>query len=108
MRIWLDDERPMPPGFDCHVTTAQGAIDLLSRDIVTSISLDHDLGDEVNGTGYDVACFIEQCAYNGTLPLIEVSIHSANPVGRAKMENAILRAKEYWTDGKENECQIKN
>lgn len=96
MKIWLDDERPMPPGFNYHARTAREAIELLEAGGVTVISLDHDLGDEQNGTGYDVACYIEQTAYDGSLAPIEVTIHSANPVGRARMEQAIARAKEYW------------
>jgi hypothetical protein len=96
MKIWLDDERPMPPGFDYHARTAREAIELLMAGGVTVISLDHDLGDEQNGTGYDVACYIEQGAYGGSLPYIEATIHSANPVGRARMEQAVERAKQYW------------
>jgi hypothetical protein len=96
MKVWLDDERPMPSEFDCHVKTAGEAIALLASASVTLISLDHDLGDEQNGTGYDVACFIEQAAYNGQLDPIEVLIHSANPVGRSRMEQAISRAEEFW------------
>jgi len=96
MKVWLDDERPMPSEFDCHAKTAGEAIALLVRGTVTIISLDHDLGDEQNGTGYDVACFIEQAAYSGQLDPIKVKIHSANPVGRARMEQAILRAETFW------------
>jgi hypothetical protein len=62
----------------------------------TLISLDHDLGAEENGTGYDVAKFIEEAAYKGTLPPIEVRIHSANPVGRKRMLAAIERAQLFW------------
>ena len=96
MKIWLDDERPMPEGYDRHVLTAAEAIAMLKSETVTEISLDHDLG-EAGGTGYDVACFIEEGAFRGTLSPIEVNIHSANPVGRDRMEQAINRAEEYWT-----------
>jgi hypothetical protein len=96
MKIWLDDERPMPPGFDCHVKTAAGVIELLAVGGVTALSLDHDLGDD-GGTGYEVACYIEQGAYNGTLSPVEVTIHSANPVGRERMEKAIRKAQSFWS-----------
>lgn len=96
MKIWLDDERPMPLGFDYHARTAHEAIELLEAGGVTTISLDHDLGDEQNGTGYDVACYIEQAAYNGMFAPIEVTIHSANPVGRDRMQQALDRAREFW------------
>jgi len=96
MKIWLDDERPMPTEFDFHTKTAAGAIELLAAGAVTAISLDHDLGDD-GGTGYEVACFIEQAAYNGTLSPIAVTIHSANPVGRERMEKAIDNARLFWS-----------
>lgn len=51
MRVWLDDERPMPLGFDVHVKTADEAIKLLANGQVKVISLDHDLG-ENEDTGY--------------------------------------------------------
>ena len=96
MNIWLDDERTMPLGFDCHTKTAAGAIELLAAGGVTAISLDHDLGD-TGGTGYEVACYIEQAAYIGTLSTIDVLIHSANPVGRERMEEAIDNARLFWS-----------
>jgi len=97
MKVWLDDERPMPPEFDRHAKTADEAIALLESGSVTFISLDHDLGEAKNGTGYDVACFIEYGAYSRLLAPIEVLIHSANPVGRMRMEQAIINAKYYWS-----------
>ena len=95
MKIWLDDERPMPEGYDRSVRTAAEAISILNSETATAISLDHDLG-ETCGTGYEVACFIEEGAFRGTLSPMDVNIHSANPVGRDRMEQAINRAKEYW------------
>lgn len=43
MKIFLDDCRPMPAGFDVYVKTAGEAIELLKTGKVTVISLDHDL-----------------------------------------------------------------
>ena len=99
MKIWLDDERPMPDGYDRHVRTAEEAISILKSGIVTVISLDHDLGENA-GTGYEVACFIEEGAFSGTLSPMDVNIHSANPVGRNRMEQAINNAKKCWEDKK--------
>jgi len=96
MKVWLDDERPMPPEFNRHMKTAEDAIAMLATGLVETISLDHDLGAEKNGTGYDVACFIERAAYSGQLAPIEIMIHSANPVGRERMEQAIAKATEFW------------
>jgi hypothetical protein len=61
-----------------------------------SISLDHDLGDDSNGTGYNVACYIEEAACTGQLQPLEIYIHLADPVGRMNMEAAIARAKVHW------------
>jgi len=97
MKVWLDDLREMPTDFDIHVTTADEAIALLTTGKVTEISLDHDLGEVKYGTGYDVACYIEKAAYSGQLFPIKVTIHSANPVGRAQMEQAITNAESYWS-----------
>ena len=88
LRVWLDDVRPMPDDFDCHVRTAQDAIALLKAGRVGCISLDHDLGEGDVGTGYDVASFIEECAFNGIRPP-QCQIHSANPVGVQNMRRAI-------------------
>jgi len=97
VRVWLDDIRPMPSGFDLHVTTQAAAIALIATGTVVKISLDHDLGDEaVTGNGYGVACFIEEGAYRNTLPRLAWTIHSANPVGRANMGRALANAERYW------------
>jgi len=95
MTIWLDDERPMPPEYDVHVQTAHDAIRLLSQGGVSRISLDHDLGEQ-GGTGYEVACYIEQGAYYGILQPLEVLVHSANPIGRRRMAQALDNARTYW------------
>ena len=61
---------------------------------MSEISLDHDLGDDVRGTGYDVILWIEEAvACNDFVPPI-INIHSANPSARIKMElgmNNILK-----------------
>lgn len=98
MRIWLDDERPMPDdGFDIHVKTAKDAIKLLRTGEIEFISLDHDLGPEEAGTGYDVARWIEEQAYNCALERVDWEIHSANPVGRKNMEAALNNANKWWS-----------
>ena len=96
MRIWLDDVRPMPSGFDAHARTEQEAISLLSGGNVAAISLDHDLGD--GGSGYGVAVFIERAAKEGRLPRLEWDIHSMNPVGREKMTAAMVNADRFWDE----------
>lgn len=67
IKLWLDDMRRAPDASWLHVKTAQVAIEVF--------------GGWENGTGYDVACW---------------RVHSANPVGRAKMADALERADSFW------------
>lgn len=94
MKLWLDDIRPMPQGYDKHVLTAKDAIKELATGKVTHISFDHDLGDFK--TGYNVACFIETGAHDQTIPRLTWDIHSANPVGRRNIEQAMISAERWW------------
>lgn len=95
VRMWLDDERPMPKGFDVHVRTAEEAIKMLKTGVVYEASLDHDLGTG-SGTGYDVAKFIEEGAFQGSLMPMVISVHSANPVGVKNIRNCIKNANRFW------------
>jgi hypothetical protein len=94
--LWLDDVRPMPDGFDIHVKTAHEAIAVLKTAKIKKVSLDHDLGDEANGTGYDVARWIEEAAFNGELAPLDWAVHSQNPVGVEKMKQALQNADRFW------------
>lgn len=100
--VWLDDERPMPSSFDVHVKTAWEAIELLKKDVVEYISLDHDLGDDEKfGTGMDVARWIEEHAFLGDLTPLSYNLHTANPVGRDNMMKALMNADKYWSSKRE-------
>jgi hypothetical protein len=96
MRIWLDDVRPMPAEYDVWLRTAEQAILAIRLGGVTAISLDHDLGDESEKTGYDVARFIEEGAFNDTVAPIEIHVHSANAAGRQNIIRAIRKAEKFW------------
>lgn len=98
MKLYLDDVRPTPEGFEIRVYTALEAIRRLRDGGVTFISFDHDLGPEENGTGYTVACWIEEQAAQGKLGRIGWAIHSANPVGRRNIEAAMQSAERFWGD----------
>jgi len=100
MRVYLDDVRN-PPLFDSLtgkelkwtiVRTASECIDLIMNEDVTFISFDHDLGNDEDGTGYDVAKFIEEGVFKGVLDPIDYAIHSANPVGANNIDNAMKNA----------------
>lgn len=84
MKLYLDDLRPAPPGWTL-VRWPDEAIRLLEAGGVTEISLDHDLGDDARGTGYDVVRWIEEAvATRGFVPPA-IAIHTANPSARHQM-----------------------
>ncbi|MEZ9708863.1 cyclic-phosphate processing receiver domain-containing protein [Vibrio breoganii] len=88
MQVYLDDERPTPKGW-VRAYWPNEAIELLKTGVVTEISLDHDLGDDARGTGYDVVLWIEKEVFiSGFIPP-DIKVHSANSSARIKMENGI-------------------
>lgn len=101
MNIWLDDqwdeiERRQPPAGYIPFKTAWEVIEQLKTGNVEAISLDHDLGPEEAGTGYNVAEWIERAAYEGKLKRLKWNVHSANMVGAAKMARALANADRFW------------
>ena len=97
MRIWLDDVRPMPEGFDAWLKCAEDILSILnrSRSIITHIDFDHDLG-EGRMTGYDLAVQIEQMAQLHMLNPISWQVHSQNPVGSRLITMAMRSAERFW------------
>ena len=88
MKIYLDDERIAPDGWT-QVRWPDEAIKLLKTGEVTHLSLDHDLGDDERGTGYDVVLWVEKAvATDGFVPPT-MKVHSANSSARVKMEAGI-------------------
>lgn len=84
MRVFLDDERLTPEGW-VRVYWPKEAIELLESGTVEELSLDHDLGDDERGTGYDVVLWIEEAvALRGFKPP-KLAVHSANSSAREKM-----------------------
>lgn len=94
IQLWVDDQRSPPSEFNAHAETYGEAIKYLESGKVVAISLDHDLGEEK--TGYDVARWIEEKAFQGVIPRIRWSVHSENPVGRARIAQALHNADKYW------------
>jgi len=60
VRVFLDDEREPPDGWR-FVRWPGEAIELLETGRVVELSLDHDLGDDARGTGYDVVLSSRAC-----------------------------------------------
>ena len=88
MKVYLDDERTAPDGW-VQTRWPDETIRLLQTREVTELSLDHDLGDDDRGTGYDVVLWVEeQVATAGFVPPI-MTVHSANTSARQKMEAGI-------------------
>lgn len=89
MKVYLDDERIAPEGW-VQVRWPDEVIRLLETGSVSHLSLDHDLGDDQRGTGYDVLLWIEQeVALSKFIPPTKIEVHSANPAGRKRMLAAI-------------------
>ena len=104
-KVWLDDLREMPPEYDIHVKTASEAIEVLKTGKVTHMSFDHDLG-EGNGSGYDVASWIERAAYDNSIQPIKFSLHTQNTVGMENMSAALLNANRFWREHQEKEQDV--
>lgn len=89
MRLFLDDERSAYTDEWARAYTAGEAIAFLDEGGVVEVSLDHDLGPPEAGTGYDVMLYIEARAYaEPEWAVPKIRIHTANTVGRGKMEAA--------------------
>jgi len=59
IKLYLDDEGEAPEGW-IRVYWPDEAIEILKKGNVERISLDHDLGDDRRGKGYDVLLWIEE------------------------------------------------
>jgi hypothetical protein len=94
MKIFLDDLRDTPEGW-VRTYWPEDVIELLKSTNIVELSLDHDLGDDEHGTGYDVLLWIEeQVICNGFRPP-KIAIHSANSSARLKMQAAIETIERY-------------
>ena len=90
MKIYLDDERETPEGW-IRVFWPDEMILLLKENNVEEISLDHDLGDDKRGTGYDVLLWIEEQVFSSKYIPPKINVHSANSSAKNKMNLAIRK-----------------
>ena len=91
MRIFLDDTRPTPAGYVRAYWPEEVYALLQGKEVVEEISLDHDLGDDKHGTGYDVLTWIDaQVSLNYYVPPA-IIIHSSNASGVQRMQTAAAR-----------------
>lgn len=89
IKIWLDDTREAPEGW-IRVLWPDELFSLCNSHKVDIISLDHDLGNDKRGTGYDVLLAIERAVVENKLSHIpEIRLHTANPAARQRMQLAL-------------------
>ncbi|HAA56195.1 MAG TPA: hypothetical protein DCE42_15630 [Myxococcales bacterium] len=99
MKVYLDDERTPPKGWRL-VRWPEDAIALLETGNVTHLSLDHDLGDDERGTGYDVILWLEEAVVTKGFSPPHVKVHSANTSARVKMELGIQSIERFASRNK--------
>lgn len=86
IKVYLDDVRPTPDGWT-HCYWPDEVIQLIEQGGVEEVSLDHDLGDDDRGTGYDVLIYLEERVFSDpSFVPPKISIHSANPAAVARMK----------------------
>lgn len=95
MKLYVDDERTIPNGWD-YARNYNDAIEKLSNNKYDEVSLDHDIASyNENGremTGYDIALWLAErkITETGYVPPV-IKCHSANPAGRKNIESVINR-----------------
>jgi len=88
MKVYLDDERPIPSGWTgCR--WPDEVVALLRTGQVTHLSLDHDLGDDARGTGHDVLVWLEEAVLCDGFDPPVLLIHTANPAAHLRMQQAV-------------------
>lgn len=87
-KIWIDDVRPMPQGYDLHFKSVQETIAYLDGhyEDVELLNMDHDAGDfaKFGGDYIRILDWLEFMCIS-----IPISIHSGNPVGIKNMKKII-------------------
>ena len=92
MRVYLDDERTQLDGW-VLVRCPGEVVALLDQGAVDEISLDHDLGDDQRGTGYDVVLWGERAFVERGFEPPVMHVHSASSSARVRMVAGIAAIK---------------
>ena len=94
MKIWIDDIRPIPYGYDKWIKTVDEAITFIfsHKNEISLLDLDHDAGDYYcyGGDYIKILDWLEEQQIS-----IPISIHSGNPYGVRKMKQIIDKC--GWT-----------
>jgi len=97
MKVWIDDLRPIPKGYDIWIKRVDKAIDFISihKDEISLLDLDHDAGDYFcyGGDYIKILDWMEEKGIS-----IPISIHSGNPVGIKKMQQIIKHCGWVYID----------
>ncbi len=81
MKLFLDDTRDFPKGYDCCCRDYESATILLSSMKFDHISLDYSLGADGGGSGLDVLKFMKE----NNIFVPSVNIHSNHIIGKERM-----------------------
>ena len=97
MKIWVDDVRPSPDGYE-WIKTTDDTIDRIKHlgrcgVEIELLDLDHDAGEFVNcgGDYIKILDYLERVMIS-----IPIRLHTMNPVGRENMRRIIQR--NNWTE----------
>ena len=101
IRLWIDDVRPVPLGFNVWAKDAEAALEIFKTGKVTFASFDHDLAEDSDGTfekdGSWLVNQLEHLRFHNTIPSFRYFVHSANPRGADYMASVLNRiTDEEW------------
>lgn len=105
IKVYLDDMRPAPTGW-VMARWPQDAIALMELGGVSEISLDHDLGNDKRGTGYDVLIWIEKAVVTEGFMPPKILIHTGNSAARIRMNAAVQAIKKRVRERSEQGLDI--
>ncbi len=92
MKIWVDDMRPTPDGYNFWFKSVNDVVDffecMTKNEQIELISLDHDAGDYYNEGGDYIRVLDWMIELGIKCP---VELHTMNPVGRDRMRKLMQR-----------------
>lgn len=95
VKLWIDDVRPPPDDSWVWSKSSEHALAVFRVSEVSHVAFDFDLGE--TDTAERVAVLLEDMAR--TSPSFPSwSIHSANPVGAARLKMILERAERVWKE----------
>ncbi|WP_454966923.1 cyclic-phosphate processing receiver domain-containing protein [Capnocytophaga leadbetteri] len=92
MKLYLDDLRTTPEGFERVYSYEEFVSYLEHYGLPDFISFDHDLGEGLSG--YDCAKYLVDYCLDRQLALPDFVVHSQNPVGKANIEQLLANFKK--------------